>query len=163
MFPHNARKHGFTLIEMTLTLVILSILVAVTLPKFFNQNAFEERFFHDDLISAVRYAQRLAVGSGCAVSLSISGSGFSLLQDRNCDLSSPSYTLVVNRPSDSEAFSNTDIPAGLTITSSDSVLYFVPSGGAVDGSGTSVGNATINLAGTVTRIIYIEGDTGYAY
>ncbi|MCP4274978.1 MAG: hypothetical protein GY779_01345 [Gammaproteobacteria bacterium] len=85
------------------------------------------------------------------------------MQDSNCDLSSPSYTLVVNRPSDSEAFSNTDIPDGLIITSSDSVLYFVPSGGAVDGSGTSVGNATINLAGTVTRIIYIEGDTGYAY
>jgi len=163
MFPTSCKKHGFTLIEMTLTLVILGILAAVSLPKFFNQDTFDERFFHDDLISAVRYAQRLAIGSGCAVSLSVSGSGFSLLQDSNCDLSSPSYSLTVNRPSDSIAFSNADVPADLTITSSDSVFYFLPSGGAVDGTGTSVGSASISLAGGITRIIYIEGDTGYAY
>ncbi len=165
MFHEPFKKHGFTLVELVLTITILAILAAVGLPKFFGQDTFEERFFHDDLISAARYAQRLATGSGCVVRLSVSGSGFSLVQDSNCDLSSPSYTLTVNRPSDSEAFSNVDVPTNLTITSSDSAFYFLPSGGAVDGTGTSVGNASITLDSSsgVDRTINIAGDTGYAY
>ncbi|MCP4413002.1 MAG: prepilin-type N-terminal cleavage/methylation domain-containing protein [Gammaproteobacteria bacterium] len=165
MFPDSSKKHGFTLVELVLTITILGILAAVSLPKFFDQGTFDERFFHDDLISAARYAQRLSTGSGCAVRLSVSGAGFSMVQDNNCNLSSPSYTLTVNRPSDSEVFSNAEVPSGLTINSSKAEYYFLPSGEVVDGTGTSVGDATISLDSltTTNRTINIVGDTGYVY
>ena len=163
MFPVANKKRGFTLVEMVLTLVILGVLAAVSLPKFFNRSTFDERYYHDDLISAARYAQRLATGSGCAVRLSVSGTGFSMVQDSNCDLSSPTYDLTVNRPSDSEAFSNTDVPDGLTITSSEPVFIFLPQGGAVDSSNANIGNATITLIGASSRTINIAGATGYVY
>jgi len=161
MFLEYTKERGFTLVELILTIVILGIFIAVGLPKFFNQNTFDERYFHDDLISAARYAQRLATGSGCAVRLSVVATGFSLVQDNNCDLTSPSYTLSVPRPSDSEAFSNTDVPASLTL--SDLEVYFLPEGGAVDNVGVGVGNATITLTGEITRTINIVGATGYVY
>ncbi|MCP3673176.1 MAG: prepilin-type N-terminal cleavage/methylation domain-containing protein, partial [Gammaproteobacteria bacterium] len=157
--------HGFTLIELVLTIIILGVLSAFAAPRFFNQNAFDQRYFYDDLISAARYAQRLSTGSGCAVRLTVSGTGFSLLQDNNCDLSNTSYTLIVNRPSDSVAFSNANVPSGLTITSNKALYDFLPAGKAVDVSGVSVGNATITLTSSTTtdRTINIVGDTGYAY
>jgi len=163
MFPEYSKKHGFTLVEMTMTLMILGVLAAVILPKFFERSTFEERYFHDDLISAARYAQRLATGSGCTVRLSISGTGFSLVQDINCDLSSPSYTLSVNRPSDSEVFSNTNVPTGLGITASHAAYFFLPQGRVIGSGGSNVGNATIVLNGVLTRTINIAGATGYAY
>ncbi len=163
MFSVKFKRHGFTLIELVLTLVILGIVAAVSIPKFFNASTFEERFFHDDLLSAARYAQRLAVGSGCAVRMSVSGTGFSLDQDSNCDTSSPSYSLVVARPSDSESFSNVDVPANVSITAATSSYFFLPQGGVVDASNVSVGNSTIVLVGGLTRTINIIGATGYAY
>ena len=158
------KKRGFTLVELVLTIVLLGIFAAVGLPKFFDQSVFDERYFHDDLLSAARYAQRLATGSGCAVRLSVSGSGFSLDQDANCSLSSPSYSVSVNRPLDSEPFSNTDVPSSITtFISSKAIYHYLPEGRVVDSSGVSVGNATVFLSGTSSRIIYIVGATGYVY
>ena len=163
MFPSFDKKHGFTLVELVLTMVILGVLAAVSLPKFFSPSTFDARFFHDDLVSAARYAQRLATGSGCAVRLSVSSSGFSLVQDNNCNLSSPSYTLAVLRPSDSESFTNTNVPSGLSIISSEAAYYFLPKAGVVNAGGTTVGNASITLtsSGSITRTITIVGATGY--
>ena len=163
MFPIPNKKRGFTLVELVLTMVILGILAAVSLPKFFSPSTFDARFFHDDLVSAARYAQRLAIGSGCSVRLSVSSSGFSLDQDNNCSLSSPSYTLAVLRPSDSENFSNTDVPSDVSISSSESAYYFLPQASVVDAGGANVGNASITISstGSITRTISIIGTTGY--
>jgi len=166
MFMEPSREHGFTLVELVLTIVILGVLVAVALPRFFNQATFEERYFHDDLISAARYAQRLSTASGCAVRLTVSAAGFSLDHDANCDLTAPSYSLAVQRPADSINFTNASVPATLTITSSHAAFFFLPQGGAVDAASADVGNATIALnssAGSVARTINIVGATGYAY
>jgi len=163
MLLKRSVEHGFTLVELVMTLVILGVISAVSLPKFFSASTFDERYFHDDLLSAARYSQRLAIGSGCAVRLSVSGTGFSLDQDANCDTTAPSYTISVIRPSDSELFTNSDVPSSITITFDQSSYFFLPQGGVVDSVGADVGNSTITLTGTITRVINITGATGYAY
>lgn len=154
-------SRGFTLVELVLTIVLLGIISFVALPKFFNQATFDERFYYDDLLAASRYASKLAIGSGCAVRLSISASGYSLTQDSNCDFSSPNYNLNVLRPDDDVIYANSDVPDSLTITTSEATIIFWPNHQVVDGSGTAITTATIQLVGDNTRQIIIYGGSGY--
>ena len=154
-------SHGFTLVELILTIVILGTITAFALPKFFNQTTFDERFYYDDLLSASRYASKLAIGSGCAVRLSVSSGGYSLTQDSNCNFSAPNYNLTVSRPDDGLAFSNTDVPDNLSISTDQASIIFWPNHQVVNGSGATFATATIQLSGERTRQIIIYGGSGY--
>ena len=66
------------LIELVVTMVLIGILAAVALPRFFDATAFHSRGFYDEVIQAARYGQKLAVASGCDVELSIAGGSFAL-------------------------------------------------------------------------------------
>ncbi len=154
-------SRGFTLVELVLTIVVLGIISFVALPKFFNQATFDERFFYDDLLAASRYASKLAVGSGCAVRVSISATGYSLTQDSNCNFAAPNYNLIVQRPDDGGAYANSDVPDSLSISSTESTLIFWPNHRVVDGSGSAISTATIQLSGEQNRQIIIYGGSGY--
>lgn len=57
-------KHsGFTLVELIVTVIIISIIAMVAVPIFFNNSAFDTRIFRDEVSSALRYAQKKAVAS----------------------------------------------------------------------------------------------------
>ena len=96
----NGKSDGFSLVELILTVVILATIAAVSIPKFFNQTTFDERFFYDDVLAATRYASKLAIASGCSVRLSINAGGYQLDQDSNCDFASPNFNISVQRPDD---------------------------------------------------------------
>jgi len=73
------KKRGFTIVELILVIVIIGILAAVVGPRFFARKNFDERFYFEETLSAVRYAQKLAVASGCNIQFSINGSeGYAL-------------------------------------------------------------------------------------
>ncbi len=78
-------QRGFTLVELVMTLVIIGILAAVVGPRFFDRQVFDERLFFEETVSAVRYAQKLALASGCDVQVSIDSLGYRLLKERDCD------------------------------------------------------------------------------
>ena len=75
----RARCRGFTLVELVVTLVIIGVLAAVTAPVFFTRETFEARGFFEDALSSVRYAQKLAIATGCSVRVRISGNTLDLL------------------------------------------------------------------------------------
>ena len=97
---HVAYRHaGYTIVELVLVLVIIAILGAVAGPRFFDNSAFDERAYLDELASSLRYAQKIAVASGCRVRAEINASSYALTQQApqagHCDPADASFPLPV--------------------------------------------------------------------
>jgi len=111
----NYHSSGFSLIELISVVILLGILGVVALGRLGNQDAFAARGFFDDTVSAVRFAQKLAISSGCDVRVITTASSYQLRQSSTCiadDFTNP----VVNPANRSNNYQNVDIPAGFSLT-----------------------------------------------
>jgi MSHA pilin protein MshC len=97
--------------------VILGILAAIAVPRFADNQVFEERGFYEEVVAALRYGQKIAVGSGCPVKVSIDANGYALAQQtvlaNRCDPGDVSYAVPVLLP-DGQAAAGTT-PTGITL------------------------------------------------
>ena len=105
----RARGAGFTLVEFVVTLLILGILAAIAAPRFQDASAFTQRGFADQVIAALRYAQKIAIAKRrevCVDFLPASGS----LPDRIALTLNPTTTsgapcsAQVNLPGEAAAY-----------------------------------------------------------
>jgi MSHA pilin protein MshC len=55
-------------------------LAAVAAPRFFNDRTFLQRGYYEELAAALKYAQKLAVASGCPVRMQIDAGGYQARQ-----------------------------------------------------------------------------------
>lgn len=159
LFPLSrsaGRAGGFSLLELLMVLVILGVLAAVAGPRMFSLTGFQARGFHDELISAVRYAQKLAVAGGCRVEVEVSGNAYKLLQGNpGCD---DPLLLPVQHPATRDSFTGS-APSGISVSSDAGLPGLVFTAlGSVEGGGPVT--MTISGGGN-TRTINVHGDTGY--
>lgn len=68
-------ERGFTLIELIAVTILLSILGVVAMSRLDNTGGYESRAFFDDTVNALRYAQKLAISTGCDVRVTIVNTG----------------------------------------------------------------------------------------
>jgi len=54
-------NRGFTTIELVVVLIIVSILAATALPRFFSSNSYEEYSYQNELVSTLRAVQLRAM------------------------------------------------------------------------------------------------------
>jgi MSHA pilin protein MshC len=136
---HQSR--GFTVVELIACIVIIGILAAIAGPKFFDNKPFSERGYADEIAAAIRYANNIAVASGCDTSINITTSGYQLQQRASC--TTGGWTVNVQR-NDGSGNMTGAAPAG--VTSSTSRLAFNKQGSLSSGaSSLTIGGHAINV------------------
>ncbi len=106
---------GFSLVELLTVIILLSIVAVVALGRLAQSDGFAARGFFDDTVAAVRFAQKLAVSSGCDVRVILSAGGYELRQSSGC--TADDFTSTVPNPADrGRNYSNNNIPDGFSLT-----------------------------------------------
>jgi len=136
-------QQGFTLIELVVIILILGIMAAVVMPKFFNLGDYRTRAAYDEVAGAVRYAQKLAVASGCEVQVQISTSGYDL-QQHSTSCTSGAFATITNHPVTSNTI------AGVSISATPNSFIF-------DAMGRSSSAVTVNIDGDNFNVIAETG------
>jgi len=137
------RMRGFSLTELVIIIVIAAILAAIAIPQF-NIRDIDAAWFHEQVRSGVRYAQRTAVAQRRQVFVLVeAGPQLSLCYADPCgprvtDLATGNAVQLV-------------APQGVALSISVSSLSF-------NGLGQPSSAATVNVAG---RTITVNAETGY--
>ena len=137
-------SRGFTLVELVVTLVLIGIIAAMGGSLFFSKQTFDQYGFYNETISAVRYAQKLAVGTCSAVRVQLTANSYGLFRAAaapaggcNIPCTDPGTgTPVTNLTDPARNFSNT-APSGVAITPAN--IVFCP-------LGNTLGNVDANVA-----------------
>jgi MSHA pilin protein MshC len=138
---------GFTLIELVTAIVIIGVLSAVAVPRLFDNRAFSERGYVDEVASSLRYAQRLAIASECEVSVVIGVAGYSAAQRsslNNCDNKTGPWTTQARRMDGTPLLGAA--PDGVTMSPTATIVF------DIDGR-VSNGNPPVFAVGPFTLAI----------
>lgn len=151
-----ARETGFTVVELVLVIAIIALLAAVGTPRFLALGSMQADLYQSEVLAALRYAQRLAVATGCGVQVQLTVSSYTLTQQTGC--AGAAWTQAVVDPSTNAAGYARSAPAGVALSSTVNPLRFDPLGRATNAAGT-VSSATVSVG---ARSISVVGESGYA-
>ena len=148
-FPSKA-IYGFTLVELIVVILITGILSVSIAPRFFSVTTYEDRKATDELLSALRYSQQMAMNRGGGIELILTANNFTVQLSDGTALRSPDGLIPYIK-----SFPN-------SITATPNTIRYNALGQPVNAVGAPIaGNITININGSPA--ITIEENTGYVH
>jgi len=133
------KKRGFTLIELVTVLVIIGIISAVALPRFFSADSFYNRGFYTEVVNAMRFSQQLAVAINCNTRVVLTSNSYTVtLDDDSTNCSAMSFGTPARNPITGElGFSGNSTNASI---STPTTVTFNALGSATSDTTITVGN-----------------------
>lgn len=150
------QHRGFSLIELVVVIVVLGIVAAVVIPRWQGGSGFDARALHDQIVAALRYAQKSAIAARRTVCVSFA--------------SSTQISFAI-----SNAYPATDCSAGTALVGPDGGVLTVTASGTnsfaaspasltFDAAGRPGSAASIAVAGLPSALnIVVEAETGYVH
>ena len=161
------RSAGFTLVELIMTMIIIGILAAVAIPRFFDTDVFKARGFADEVQATLRYAQKVAIAQHRNVCVEMTASDITLKIASASGAASVCNTNLVSpagQPSNCpSATYKICTPSAATTLDPAATFGFDALGKPFDTVGNpSVAQKTFTINGATNSII-VEAETGYVH
>ncbi len=146
-------QRGFTLVELVTVVVLLAIMAALVMPRFFSPEVFTSRGFYDQVIATLRYAQKAAVAKHRFVCVQTTASTLALTYGATAACADgPLTDPVGGGPYSISA------PGGITLSASVPAFGF----NALGQPSFSGAPATVAISG-YAAVIRVEAETGYVH
>ncbi|MGI2068892.1 type II secretion system protein [Shewanella baltica] len=154
-----SKQAGFTLVELVTTIILISILAVVVLPRLFTQSSYSAYSLRNEFISELRQVQQKALNNtDRCFRVTVSGTGYQVSQFSARNGAVCSGTALSPNPLYTQAFQGGAQLVLVSPNSSDFSLDF-----DIDGSTSLVCNGPcINVIANDTVMINVSSE-GYIY
>ncbi|WP_374360366.1 Tfp pilus assembly protein FimT/FimU [Pseudoduganella danionis] len=132
--PAAKRVRGFTMVELVMVIIVLALLGGMAVPRFFERKGFDTAAYSEQLMSMLRYGQKIAIAQGRNVYVRVNSGGIVLAYDSGFSnyLVAPGNSNSASASTVALCGSNVSracegVPTGVTLTGSSS-FYFDPAG-----------------------------------
>lgn len=136
---------GFTLIELTTTIIITGIVTCLILPKILEQKDFVESTLNKKIFNSLIFAQNMAMYSGCHVAVVNNIENLRLYLRDNCR--SGSFNQNVADPNNSANIYQIVFPKNLSLHSNNFTIYFDHNGQARSVNTDAISDFSLNMEG----------------
>lgn len=151
--PLSFCQHGFTLVELTMTMVIIGVLAVSVMPRLFSRTTFESRGFTDQVQASMRYAQKIAIAQHRFVCVQFTANTLAL--SVNTVATCPGTALA---SLSGNASYQITAPTGVAFSPVPTAFYFDPLGRPNIATPISV-----TIVADVARTLIVEAETGYVH
>lgn len=143
------------MVELITVMIIVGILAAVAMPKFFERGTYDSRGFADEVKATLRYAQKAAIAQRRFVCVNFTSTNISLTYD-------------VTGPSATHTVAACTLPLTLPFefkTLGDARMAGYPTTMTIDAIGRPSAAQTINIQvnGATEYTVKVEAETGYVH